>query len=293
VKKKPQTLIENPIFPPLLLGVRKEFKKAIKAKSKEMPKDDAPHLYLQANGRLRDLLQLTKKFDREAARYLLSLLTNNVERFLNLCSKNPKLAHEIQFPGEPWPLLHTQLKVNEERYLTVPNSHVLRKLGIIRKGRTFSEEAVGTRVAIQLYCEMDFYRRILPQKVDRGQLLHPLLIEPGTDGKCKVTPKPNEKVSAAWTLDSLARDAIHAEQIRRIRALKTLSRRNYVDWWKAAEPLFLERWGHEFQGHPDFKGWGAARYLSLKPNEAKSAKRRDIKNAVKRGFKSLASSQPV
>jgi hypothetical protein len=64
-----------------------EFKKDINKKSKELPKDNAPMLYLRANGRLHDLFQLTKKGDREAARYLLSLLTDNVERFLNFCSK--------------------------------------------------------------------------------------------------------------------------------------------------------------------------------------------------------------
>jgi hypothetical protein len=37
MKKKPQTLVEKPVFPPLLLGVEKEFKKAIKAKSKQRP----------------------------------------------------------------------------------------------------------------------------------------------------------------------------------------------------------------------------------------------------------------
>jgi hypothetical protein len=259
-KRKAKPLTLGNFFRLRVKQAEAEFKEAIKQKSKTLPKDPAPRLYLQANGRLHDLFQLTKKGDREAARYLLSLLTNNVERFLNLCSKNRKFAHEIRFPGEPWPLLHTQLKVNEEGYITVPSNHVLRKLGIIRKGRTFSEEAVATRVALQLYREMDFYRCIAPQYGD------------------------------GWRYT--ARDAIHADQIKRIRALKPLHPRNFVDWWKAAEPLFLQRWGAEFQDYGVFKNWHSAAYEDkrLRQNEtARSAKRRDIKKVVKQGFKSLAS----
>lgn len=261
-RKRPRTLKPLTLETFARLQFRKsiaEFKKAIKQKSKALPRDSAPLLFLRANGRLRDLFQLAKKGDREAARYLLSVLTDNVEFFLNLCSKNPKLAREIRFPGAPWPMLHTQLEVNREGYLTVPGNHVLRKLGIIRKGRTFSEEALGTRVAKQLYREMDFYRGIAPQNAN-GYIY-------------------------------TARDATHAEQIKRIRGLKPLDSSNYVDWWKAAEPLFLQRWGGEFQDHAVFKNWNSAAYEvgRLRPHEtARSAKRRDIKRALKQGFKSLA-----
>jgi hypothetical protein len=259
-KRKAKPLTLGNFFRLRLRQAEAEFKKAIKQKSKELPKDAVPLLYLQANGRLDDLFQLAKKGDREAAAYLLSVLADNVERFLNLCSKNPTLAREIRFPGAPWPLLHTQLEVNRASYLTVPSNHVLRKLGIIREGHTYSEEALGTRIAMQLYREMDFYRRIAPQNDESA-------------------------------VGCLARDATHGEQIKRIRALKPLPQSNHhVDWWKAAEPLFLKQWGTEFQNHEDFKNWRAAAYKGLKPNEARSKKRRDIKKAVKDGVKSLATS---
>jgi hypothetical protein len=259
-KRKAKPLTLGNFFRLRLKQVEAEFKKAINQKSKTLPKDPASLLYFQANGRLHDLFQLTKKGDREAAGYLLSVLTDNVELFLNLCSKNPKLAREIRFPGVPWPLLHTQLEVNQEGYLTVPRNHVLRKLGIIRKGRTFSEEAVGTRVAMRLYREMDFYRRIGPQQPD------------------------------STVLGSIARDATHAKQIKRIRSLQPLRLSNYADWCEAAQPLFLYWWGGEFQDHADFRNWRAEHYEKQTEGKLRGIKRRDINKALQRGFKSLATS---
>jgi hypothetical protein len=119
-KRKAKPLTLGNLFRLLMRQAEAETKKATKQKSKELPKDSAPLVYLQANGRLRGLLQLAKKGSREAAKYLLSLLTNNVECFLNLCSNNLKLAREIRFPGEPWPLLHTQLEVNPAGYFNDP-----------------------------------------------------------------------------------------------------------------------------------------------------------------------------
>jgi hypothetical protein len=139
-----------------------DLQKALEQKSKEAPTKSAAHLYLRTNGCLRGLLLLAGKGDREAATYMLSLLTDTIERFLNICSKDAKLAADIRFPSEPWPLLHTQLEVNQEGYLTVPSNHPLRKLGIVRKGRSFSEGALGTRIAMQLCRKMDFNRRITP-----------------------------------------------------------------------------------------------------------------------------------
>jgi len=275
-------------------GAQAELRRAIKKKSKEIPRDGAPLLYFKANGRLDDLFQLAKKGDREAARYLLSVLTANVDRFLILCSEHPTLAREIRSPRAPWPLLHTQLKMNRrEGCLTVPKNHVLRQLGVIRAGRGFSEVAVGTRIAKQLYAQMEFYRGTAP----RQKSLHPLLLKMKTPrGKVAVTIK-RETLSASNILRSLVRNATEAqqierfreaEQIERIRALKPLCRSNYVDWWRAGEPLFINWWGAEFQDHEDFKDWSVKRYAGLTTKQARSTKRSDIIKAIKRGFESLA-----
>jgi hypothetical protein len=281
------------------LGMREaqvEFQKATKQKSKELPKDAPSHLYLKANGRLRDLLQLANEGDREAASYLLSVLTKNVQHFLNLCLQKPTLVRQIWEPSQPWPLLHTQLR-GTEKGLTVPGDHALRKLGVIPGRRGFSKKTITTAVAKQLYCLMKFYRR--PLSGEGGEALRPLQIKPAVggdvaEGDIDVTINLNETVSSAWTLGHLARDLAHAEQIKRIRALAPLQSTNWREWWKEAEQIFEERWGEEFQDHPDFLNWPAPdTYKNKKtprgkPQKTRGRKRSDIKGAIKEAFRSLA-----
>lgn len=197
-------------------------------------------------------MEHAKKKDAKAARMLLDCLVENIDRFLNFCSENPKLAREIRFPNEPWPLLHTQLAVNPEGYLTIPKNHLLRTLGVVRAGRSLDEQAIGTRVAKQLYRQMDFYRRTLRQQLWDS----------------------NEK---------------HLEEaIDLIRRLEPLSPSNYSAWWKAAERLFVLQWGKEFQDDPDFAAWNEKNYMGMLASQIPGRKRGDIKRAIRQGFRSLA-----
>jgi hypothetical protein len=244
------------------LETEAEFKEGIKQKSKELPKDPPSQLFFAANSRLRELHQLANEGDWEAASYLLPVLTKNVEDFLNLCLQKPTLVRQIWYPGQSWPLLHTQLnRKRPKEGLTVPKDHVLRKIGVIPGRRTSSKEAVATRVAIELHVEMEYHRRMAPQ----------------------------EQGGERYT----ARDAAHAEQIKRIRALGPLQPSNWHECWKEAERIFDKRYGPQFQDHPDFRNWRVKAYQGKqtkkgKPRKTAGAKRRDIKNAIKGAFRSLA-----
>jgi hypothetical protein len=247
---------------------------------------------LEANGRVNDLLQLAIKGDREATRYLLSLLTKNVEEFLNLCLRNPSLVREVWYPGCPFPLLHTHLRRNKEHYLVLPRDHVLRKVGVIPGRRSFSNEAVTTRVAIDLYYQMHFYRRMGPQG-DGGEPLRRRVIKKAPGGKVDVIVRPSQTVSSAYHLGYLARDLSDAERIKRIRALAPLQPTNWREWWKEAESIFDNRYGPQFQDHLDFKAWRVKAYEGKQtkrgnPRKTAGAKRRDIKKAIRNAFKSLA-----
>jgi hypothetical protein len=269
-----------------------EYQEAIKEKSKELPKDPPSTLFFAANGRLRELLQLANEGDREAARSLLWVLTENVERFLNLCLQKPTLVREIWRPGQPWPLLHTQLRRKGKGRLALPRDHVLRKIGIIPR-RRLSKEAVATGVAIELYCVMDFCRSIGPQQSEGGEPLRPLVIKKAPGGKVDVIVKLNETVSSAYSLGHLARDLADAEQIKRIRTLAPLQPSNWHEWWKEAVQIFDKQWGPQFQDHPDFLNWGEAGYgrkktKKGKPKKTRGIKRSDIKRAIKKVFRSLA-----
>jgi hypothetical protein len=229
-------------------------KKRLLREEEERNRDSSnPSFYFGANAKLGELFRRAKNGDVDAARMLLLCLTYNVGEFEKFCSSKTRIAKRIVVVGEPWPLLHTDLKANKDGALTIPPHHVLRKLGVVRGKRRYNiTTSVGTAVAATLYNQMEFYRHTLRQTLlDKREI---------------------------------ALDAA----IDRIRRLKPLSPSNYGAWWKAAEPLFIRQWGKEFQDDPYFKKWRTAAYKGLEPHVAGSAKRRDIKRAIKEGFQSLA-----
>jgi hypothetical protein len=241
IMKTPQRLYDS-------RAARKAAEKAQIEREKELSNG---RLFLAANEKLGALFRRAKQGDSNAGRMFLGCLIDNIEQFKKFCVAKRKVAKLMVVLDEPWPLLHTDLKVRKG-YLTLPADHSLRKLGIVRKGRSYNEETTETRVALTLYRQMEFYRKLLPLTV--------------------------------WSKD----EAKMHECYNVIRRLKRLSPRNYKKWWKAAEPLFDEQWGKQFQDHSDFCDWNAKAYKDLKPHVTRSAKRRDIKKAIKQAFKSLA-----
>jgi hypothetical protein len=230
-----------------------------RAERKEAERNkDLPNasFYFRANSQLSELFSRARKGDIDAAKMLLGCLSHNVGELEKFCSSKSRIAKRIVVIGEPWPLLHTGLKPKDGA-LTISPDHFLRKLGVVRGTRRYNIESKGTKIAITLYEQMEFYRHTVRQTF--------------------------------WDESEK-----HLEKIYdHIRKLKPLSPSNYSVWWKAAEPLFLWQWGDEFQDHRDFKRWNDAAYkgkLGEMPHSPRGRKRRDIKRAVKQGFMSLANS---
>ncbi len=226
--------------------------------------------YFGANAKLGELFRRAKKGDVDAAGMLLGCLTYNVGEFEKFCSSKTRIAKHIVVVGESWPLLHTDLEPNKDGALTIPLHHVLRKLGVVRGKRRYNTTAsVGTRVAATLYKQMEFYRHTVRQQL---------------------WDKLSENVKAgAATVSGMSEK--HLEKIiDRIRQLELLSPSNYSAWWTAAEPLFIWQWGKEFQDDPCFENCNVTAYRNVEPHVARSAKRHDLKRAIKQGFKSLANS---
>jgi len=215
--------------------------------------------FLGANSQLNELFTRAKTGNVDAARMLLGCLIYNVSELEKFCSSKTRIAKQMVVIGEPWPLLHSSLKPNKDGALTIPSDHFLRKIGVVRGKRRYDTESVGTATAFNLYKQMEFYRHT-------GAMTY-------------------------WYKDEKDFKKVYD----RIRKLKPLSPSNYLVWWKAAKPLFIKQWGDEFQDHSDFAGWNAAAYRKLMRDShrsvtPRSAKRSNIRNAIKQGFMSLANS---
>ena len=74
------------------------------------------------------------------------------------------------------------------------------------------------------------------------------------------------------------------------RRLKPFSPRNCRDWWKAANLLFEEHWGKEFQDDRDFRNWNTGSYDHENGRPVRWSKRDAIRKALQQAFESLANS---
>ena len=229
-------------------------KRADREETERNKNSSNPSFYFAANTKLRELFRRATKGDVDAARTLLLCLTYNVGEFAKFCSSKTSIAKQLVVIGESWPLLHTDLKANEDGALSIPPDHFLRKLGVVRGKRRYNTATTGTATAATLYKQMEHYRHTGPMEI--------------------------------WY-----KDEEHLKKVcDRVRQLKPLAPSNFQQWWKATEPLFIWQWGKDFQDHPEFRNWNDAAYKDLAPHVARSAKRRDIKRAVEQGFMSLANS---
>jgi hypothetical protein len=245
-----------------------EMNRALREETERNRESSNASFYFGANAKLGELFRRAKKGDVDAARMLLGCLTYNVGEFERFCSSEITMAERIVVVGESWPLLHTALEPNKDGALTIPPHHVLRKLGVVRGKRRYNTKtSVGTRVAATLYNQMEFYRHMQRQQL---------------------WDKLSENVETGAVTGSGMSEKHLGKVIDRIRQLELLSPSNYFAWWAAAEALFIWQWGKEFQDDPCFENWNAAAYRQL--HGARNLKRRDIKKAIKQGFKSLANS---
>ena len=82
------------------------------------------------------------------------------------------------------------------------------------------------------------------------------------------------------------------EQIKKLETLQPLSRRNYSEWWKLGEPVFIHRYGKIFEKHKDFsRYWKNA---AFKDDPQAGAKIRSaIKKQIKQAFRSIAPKSSV
>jgi hypothetical protein len=278
------------IFHKKALVSRADWLKAMKRASREETElnKESPNssFFFGANAKLGELFRRAKKGDADAARLLLGFLIYNVGEFEKFCSSKIRIAKHIVVVGESWPLLHTDLKANKDGALTIPLDHVLRKLGVVRGKRRYNlDTAIGTSIAATLYNQMEFYRHTAPPE---SASLLVTLVEREADaaGMHLMRFYRHTARQGYWDKSQMALKAA----IDRIIQLEPLSPSNYPAWWKAAELLFIWQWSKEFQDHRNFENWNTKGYSELEPHLVRSAKRRDIKRAIKQGFESLANS---
>ena len=164
--------------------------------------------------------------------------------------KTPKQFQPIAMQDFLWPGFFSKhpdvAKSNKE---LMDEIRLGEKSSINTTGKTFSVSTVETRIAWELWDQIDFLRR----------------------GENSLRP-------ARIGFDAFQKEA---------ETLQPLTRENHRDWWKVGGKLFIKIFGDNFEDRKTFAHyWKNAAYKG-EPN-ARALIRRDIKKKLRQGFHSIA-----
>ena len=201
------------------------------------------------------LATLAESGDREAAIALLFVLRHGVRRLERLTESHPDHLVMSAKLLDKWPgfltVDHDQERKNGEM---IARLELGRWMGINYEGKMWSRETPEVAVALELWSSVNSLQDDGPG----------VLFEKGV---WESAPYVKARALAA--------------------KLQPLSRANYVEWWRAAEPVFVAEWGPAFEERKEFKHyWRNAAYRGER--NARALIRRDIKAKIKQAFRTIA-----
>ena len=169
--------------------------------------------------------------------------------------KTPKQFQPIAMEDFLWPgFISKHPDVAKSSRELMDEIRLGEKSSINTTGKTFSVDTVETRLAWELWDQVDFLRR----------------------GENSLRP------------ERIGFDALQPEA----QTLQPLTRENHREWWKVGEKLFIKILGDDFENRKTFAHyWKNAAYKD-EPN-ARALIRRDIKKKLRQGFHSIAAKTPA
>lgn len=203
-------------------------------------------------------LELTAGMNVEAILHLLALLRETLADFEEQWRSQPRFYQIWAGINDAWPCLLPRRTAEREALMKFVGDKL--RLGmdypLNLSGKSFDPDAVGTKVALYLYQLLDGWH-LIPKSEQRDRL-----------GKIRTGLPP------------LSRQPSAVSQPGKIKSVAQ-------EWWEAAEPLFLELYGEDFENHRDFRGFkGHASFKGLKGTRGQI--RSTIKASIAQGFFSIA-----
>ena len=164
--------------------------------------------------------------------------------------KTPKQFQPIAMQDFLWPgFVSRHPDVAKSNKELMDEIRLGEKSSINTTGKTFSVGTIETRIAWEIWDQIDFLRR----------------------GENSLRP-------ARIGYDEFQNEA---------KTLQPLTRENHRKWWKVGEKIFIRTLGADFENHKSFVHyWKNAAYKG-EPN-ARALIRRDIKKKLRQGFHSIA-----
>ena len=229
-------------------------------------------LAYRANEGLDGLTNLAISGNKAAAKSLVNSLTFALLRFERLCGAMPELFEPMARNTSCWPgFLTCSTNIEKRNTALVAKLNLGRDSELNFSGKQASEEILETRIAFELHAEVWNTRESWKRLGESHR------------------ESPRLQKGLPWLFDDAHNLA---------KNVQPLTRKNYVQWFEAAWPLFIANHGKAFENHKHFAHyWRNAIYMEstpgndrekqLKPN-ARALIRDAIKKKIKQSFRSIA-----
>ena len=220
--------------------------------------------------------EISEKGNQDAAERLYYLALLSVRTLLEACEARPDFYRPIAKHQLFWPSMAgwgADVERNNKELMEHLKLGETAPLNTARHGRkSFSiRENTATSIACKLWGAVEFYHR---DTLDEREVLI------GNQGCSLIMP--------SWPGFGDARKVgLTDEHINKLWTLQPLSRRNYLEWWKLGEPIFIHLYGKDFENHKEFSGYWKNKAFKDEP-KARAKIRSAIKKQIKQAFRSIA-----
>lgn len=220
--------------------------------------------------------EISKKENQDAAERLYYLALLSVRTLHEACEARPDFYRPIARLQLYWPSMTgwgADVERTNRELMKALNLSEAAPLNTARNGRK-SFSILGnteTAIACKLWGAVEFYRRDVrdEREVFSG------------DPECSL-------IMPCWPGFGDARKlGLTDEHIKKLMTLQPLSRRNFLEWWKLGEPVFIHGYGKDFENHKDFAHYWKNYAVKGDP-KARAKIRSMIKKQIKQAFRSIA-----
>ena len=228
----------------------------------------------KAGGATLELLDLAATGNAEAAKALYDVVWNAVNALDELCKVSPELLEPIARGKASWPgwlSVDADVKKHGKALVKSLNLGSNADLKYFGRGKKWTRGTTGTNVALNLYGILhSWWKEAQMPPRERGAFVR--VKRTKRDGKYK---------------KEFSR---YAESRKLVSKLKPLSKKNADQWYEAAKPLFLARYGDKFEDHKRFatNRRNAENFSMAQGRKARKTVQQLILKSIKQGFNSIA-----
>ena len=268
---------------------------------KAKTKSEGDFLFEQISGIASRVLQEIRRLafsgNEKAAKTLHAILAEYIYWFDELCHQNPTLFEPIARKRTGWPGL-----ISRMTHVTRANEKLLSKLNLgldVRlniSGKQPDWDSPEVQAAVSLHGIMEVWRDAQsPERVKETRaVMQKLNKELGRPANYRAPAKPLK-----WATPKMEEEnRLRQESFKLAKYLQPLTRENYKEWFKASWPLFLSRYGKDFENRKCFaEYWKDESFLESVPGDKRRKRlvkgargwiRDEIKKKTKQAFRSIA-----